>query len=68
MGAIVPIEEALADSSALAEAAKEIGITMAQAKRFMGCLAPEQATRIASSARAERVRAANRDARLRGHR
>lgn len=50
----------LADSTALAEAAKEAGITLAQARKLFVELPADVTARLANRAQEERVRMANR--------
>lgn len=57
---VLSMESALVDSNALAEAAREAGITLAQARKLFVALSPEVTARLANRAHQERVRAANR--------
>ena len=60
------LEEALADSAALAELVKRGGVTLSQAKALLGALADlpaVQAIRICETARRDAVRQTNRKTR-----
>lgn len=63
VGNLISMEAALADSTALAEAAKEVGITLAQARKLFVALPADVTARLANRAEQERVRQANRGCR-----
>ncbi len=62
---VLSLEAQLLDTLALANAAHHAGITQEQAIALLAALPVDQAERICASARARRVRDANRAARLR---